>query len=288
MRWGLCFRDRCPVSTHPSHRLRRSGTGRPLVLVHGLGASFDCWREVVPLLVPHREVVVLDLPGFGRSAPLAAPVSLESLCDHVEQLLDEADLLDADLVGSSMGGEIVLELLRRGHGKDVVALAPSGYWGRLGLAWFRLVAWTATGLVLLLRPLVPAIIGSRWGRELLLRPLSPRPGRLPRVVVDSTQTFGLTASYMPSLRHLARRREPVVVPAAATVGRRVTIGWGRKDGLCLPGQAARAMAAVPGARLHWFADSGHLPPWDEPVETARLLLAATGSAVVSAPDDTVA
>lgn len=288
MRWGRGIRDRGPVDTHPTHRLRRSGAGRPLVLVHGLGASYDCWRDVVPHLVGHREVVVLDLPGFGRSASMPGPVTVASMSDHVERLLREADLLQADLVGSSMGGEIVLELLRRGHGRDVVALAPSGYWDTVGLAWFRLVAWTATVLVLLLRPLVPAIIGNRWGRVLLLRPLSPHPGRLPQVTVDSTHTFGTTTSFVPALRHLARRRTPVVVPAAALAGRRVTIGWGRKDGLCLPNQARRALAAVPGADLHWFDESGHLPPWDEPGATADLLLTATGSPVVSTPDETVA
>jgi hypothetical protein len=44
---------------------------------------------------------------------------------------------------------------------------------------------------------------------------------------------------------------------------------------------------VPGAELHWFARSGHLPPWDEPHETAALLLRATGGPVVSTPGGTV-
>jgi pimeloyl-ACP methyl ester carboxylesterase len=278
--------------------LRRHGSGRPLVLVHGLGATHDCWRHVLPLLRGHREVVTFDLPGFGDAPPLAGPVTVTALADHVEGMLRREDLLEADLVGSSMGGEVVLELLRRGHGGDVVALAPSGYWDALGRTWFLLVAWAATVLVTLLRPVAPAILATRWGRELLLRPLSPRPRHLPAVVPDSSRRFGCTPSFVPGLVHLGSRRDPVRIPAEQVAGRRVTLAWGRHDGLCLPSQAERAHAAVPGSSLHWFDRSGHLPPWDEPHATAQLLLAVTGGpsahgAVpsggdVSAPGGTVA
>ena len=172
-------RDNGRVTGTPADGLRREGSGSPLVLVHGLGASHDCWRHVLPLLRPHREVVTFDLPGFGHAEALDGPLTLTSLTDHVEALLGREGLLGADLVGSSMGGEIVLELLRRGHGRDVVALAPSGYWGRLGRAWFLLVAWTATVLVTVLRPVAPAIIGTRWGRELLLRRCRRGPATCP-------------------------------------------------------------------------------------------------------------
>ncbi|WP_380164363.1 alpha/beta fold hydrolase [Jannaschia sp. R86511] len=271
-------------------RLHRHGSGRPLVLVHGLGATHDCWRHVVPLLHRHREVVTFDLPGFGHAPPLPGPVTVTTLTDHVERLLARADLLGADLVGSSMGAEIVLELLRRGHGGDVVALAPSGYWGAGGRRWFLLVAWAALVLVTVLRPVAPAILATRLGREVLLRPLSPRPRHLSDVVPDSSRLFGSTPSFVPGLRHLGRRREPVTVPAERLHGRTVTVAWGRHDGLCLPGQAQRAHRAVPGAQLHWFERSGHLPPWDEPLATAELLLRATGgsrTAHVSGPGGTL-
>ncbi len=279
-----------PVTDPALPVLRRHGSGRPLVLVHGLGATHDCWRHVVPLLRLHREVVTFDLPGFGHAPPLPGPLTVATLTDRVEALLADADLLDADLVGSSMGAEVVLELLRRGHGGDVVALAPSGYWGPGGRVWFLLVAWAALVLVTLLRPVAPAVLATEVGREVLLRPLSPRPRHLGDVVPDSSRLFGCTPSFLPGLRHLGRRRPPVLVPAERTSGRRVTVAWGRRDGLCLPAQAVRAQQAVPGATLHWFDRSGHLPPWDEPLATAQLLLSVTGGPAaehVSGPGDSL-
>ena len=54
----------------------------------------------------------------------------------------------------------------------------------------------------------------------------------------------------------------------------IVIGWGRKDRLCLPQQAERAMKAFPQATLHWFERSGHFPMWDQPEETVRVILDA--------------
>ena len=46
----------------------RTGEGPPLVLLHGVGGRREMWEPVVPLLAPHREVIMIDLPGFGASA----------------------------------------------------------------------------------------------------------------------------------------------------------------------------------------------------------------------------
>ena len=56
---------------------------------------------------------------------------------------------------------------------------------------------------------------------------------------------------------------------------RVLLGWGRRDRVTLPRQAARAQAAFPQASLHWFDRCGHFPMWDRPDETVHVVLAAT-------------
>jgi Lysophospholipase len=45
----------------------RQGAGEPVVLLHGLGLNRRTWDAVVPLLTAEREVIAIDLPGFGQS-----------------------------------------------------------------------------------------------------------------------------------------------------------------------------------------------------------------------------
>ena len=51
---------------------------------------------------------------------------------------------------------------------------------------------------------------------------------------------------------------------AGTAPGRVTIGWGRRDWVTVPRQAARAVELFPDAVLHWFERCGHFPQWDAP------------------------
>lgn len=48
----------------------RRGQGEPLVLLHGLGSSRAAWEAIVPTLTQRFDVIAVDLPGFGTSAPL--------------------------------------------------------------------------------------------------------------------------------------------------------------------------------------------------------------------------
>jgi pimeloyl-ACP methyl ester carboxylesterase len=46
---------------------RLEGSGSPLLLLHGWGDTFDIWNELAPLLSPHFQLVMVELPGFGQS-----------------------------------------------------------------------------------------------------------------------------------------------------------------------------------------------------------------------------
>jgi pimeloyl-ACP methyl ester carboxylesterase len=50
-----------------------TGSGEPLLLVHGLGASWRAWEQNIPDLSTDHRVIAVDLPGFGGSEPLRAP-----------------------------------------------------------------------------------------------------------------------------------------------------------------------------------------------------------------------
>ena len=253
----------------------RSGSGPPLVLVHGLGGSWRTWQPVLDGLSAHRSVVAVDLPGFaGDSPPLPDP-SFRTLTDALEEWLRTEGLTAAPLVGTSLGARMVLELSRRGAGRDNVALDPGGFWTGREAAVFRTSIAASVALLRRVRPVLPALLGNTVGRTALLAQFSARPWALDADVVRTElEGYVDSPSFGAVLDDLARGPRQEGAPAGTLPGR-LTIGWGRRDRVTLARQASRAAAAFPDAELHWFARSGHFPLWDEPEETVRLVLDST-------------
>lgn len=255
------------------HHLRR-GSGKPLVLLHGLGGSSRSFDGVLDGLAAHREVVAVDLPGFGATPPLPGEVSIATLTDAVAGFLTEQGLGDADTLGSSMGARMALELARRGVGGHTVALDPGGFWNDRELAVFSASLRASVVLVRGLRPALPALLGNPVGRTALLAQFSARPWAVPaEVALHEVRGLATAPSTRPALDALIHGPRQAGAPAGTAPGR-VTIGWGRRDLVTVPAQAHRAAALFPDATLHWFDRCGHFPQWDAPEEATRMVLAA--------------
>ncbi|MFP7760230.1 alpha/beta fold hydrolase [Marisediminicola sp. LYQ134] len=252
----------------------RTGSGAPLVLVHGLGSSSANWAPVLGALAAHREVVTLDLPGFGASAPLAGPVTIATLTDALQRFLTEEGLDDADVVGSSMGARMVLELARRGHRGDVVALDPGGFWSAGQRVAFAATVRASVALVRAIQTPLPWLSRSAIARSLLLFQFSSHAWRLdPDLVLTELRDFARATSLDEALDALVSGPEQL---GASTTPGRVAIGWGRFDRVTLPSQASVALERFPSASFHGFARCGHYPHWDQPAEAARFILRSTG------------
>jgi pimeloyl-ACP methyl ester carboxylesterase len=253
----------------------RTGSGPPLVLVHGLGGSWRTWQPVLDGLAAHRSVIAVDLPGFAGSTPPLPGPTFAVLTDALQEWLTAEGLADCSLVGSSLGARMVLELSRRGIGRDNVALDPGGFWSDREAAVFRASIAASVALVRRIRPVLPALLGNPVGRTALLAQFSARPWALDADVARTEiEGYVDSPSFDAVLDDLARGPRQEGAPAGTLPGR-LTIGWGRRDRVTLARQAARAVAAFPDAELHWFERSGHFPLWDEPAETVRLALDRT-------------
>src|SRR5215475_4801314 len=100
--------------------------GAPVVLVHGLGGCAPNWVDVAPLLARTRRVLVPELPGHGRSAPLAVVPNLGILADRVGALAARVEIAPAAYVGHSLGAVVALRLaLRRPDAVSALVLAAA-------------------------------------------------------------------------------------------------------------------------------------------------------------------
>lgn len=252
----------------------RTGSGPPLLLIHGI-SNLHNWDPVVPALAREREVIAVDLPGFGDSPPLPGEVTIATLTDAVEQFIADQGLAAVDIVGSSMGARMALELARRGHGGAVVALDPGGFWSDSAVRFFGATVVPSVALVRHIQPVLPALTGNPIGRTALLTQFSAKPWALdPDLVLGELRNFAVSPSIHDALRALVHGPKQLGAPAG-TLRAPVVIGWGRNDRVTLPRQARRAQELFPDARLHWFQRCGHFPHWDQPQETVRLILDST-------------
>ncbi|TGE12610.1 alpha/beta fold hydrolase [Hymenobacter elongatus] len=258
------------------HYIRR-GTGRPLLLLHGLGGSWRSWSPIFETLAAERDVIAVDLPGFGNTPPLSGDVSIRTLADAVTSFLRQHDLLGIDAVGSSMGARLVLELARRGGVVGaVVSLDPGGFWRGWEIPFFYASVAGSIRLIRALQPALPTLTRSPVSRTLLFAQFSARPWRIaPQVALDELRSFAAAPSFDELLYTLAYGERQQGAPAGS-ITEPLVIAWGRQDRVCLPRQAPRAVALFPGAHLHWFDACGHFPQWDAPQSTVRLILQVTG------------
>lgn len=250
------------------------GEGKPLLALHGLGSSGHAWEPVLAGLAAGRRVIVPDLPGHGVSPAEGDSGTFAGLVRSVAEWLAAEGLTGMDMVGSSLGGRIVVELARRGLAGNVVALDPGGFWE----GWERQFAVTSLtasrALGKALKPMLPALCGNAVGRSALLAQLSARPWALNGAFVAEEVRMLADTPTVPAL--IADLGYGPGQEGATETRGRLAIGWGRHDRLCLPVQARRAAARCPSARLHWFEHSGHFPMWDEPAEVVRLVREVCG------------
>ena len=251
---------------------QRQGGGEPLVLIHGLGGSHVVWEPVVPLLAPERDVIAVDLPGFGDSPelPEGTKPTAAALAQAVARCLDELKLEAPHVAGNSLGGWVALELERMGHARSVTAIAPAGLWARrLGPR----PGPDARALGRSLRPLLPVLIRNTRLRTALLSGSFAHPERVPPDAARRIIASYLDAPGFDAANHAMRSD----VFQLQSTDRPVTLAWPDRDRL------VRRPAALPDwVRNVTLHDCGHIPMWDDPGQVAGVLLAGSGRALAGA------
>jgi 3-oxoadipate enol-lactonase len=84
----------------------------PLVFLHGIGGAARAWRGQLEAFKDRYRTIAWDMPGYGGSAPLPS-VSIASLADALQDFLHQVGAIKPILVGHSIGGMIVQQLLAK-------------------------------------------------------------------------------------------------------------------------------------------------------------------------------
>ena len=244
----------------------RRGSGEPLLLIHPLGAELVVWEPLLDLLAHERDVIAVDLPGFGGSASLSngAPPTPQALAGSVAAFLDRLGIERAHVAGNSLGGWVALELAKAGRALSVTGLSTAGLWKRpLGPRPGADVRQIGRRLL----PLLPVLLRSARGRRLLLRSSVGHPERVPPAAA-----LRLVRSYVtsPGFEGANAAMRAAVFSGVDQVRVPVTLAWAELDRL-----VRRPRETAPGWRTLVLRGCGHIPTWDDPEQVAQLLLQAS-------------
>ena len=261
-------RNRPAVAGGLNHR--RMGDGPPLILLHSLGGSLVQWNPVIDLLAAEREVIAVDMPGFGDSPELPDHVD-PSAANLATAVLDFCDSLDLggqpDVAGISLGAWVAIECARQGQASSVVALCPAGFWRDLPVATNDKVS-KARRAGRLLAPLLGPVMWTARGRRRALGRSFQHPERLsPGEALAVTRAYVRSPAY-PRASLLMRTGR---VDDLSTIRAPITIAWAEHDRLVRnkPLKQGILPERVRQVVLH---GCGHVPTWDDPDQVARVVL----------------
>jgi pimeloyl-ACP methyl ester carboxylesterase len=252
--------------SEPSLNYRREGSGPALLLIHGLGGSLAVWAPVMDRLAAERDVIAVDLPGFGRSAmPDGFVSSAANMARSVEAFLGEIGVERPHAAGNSLGAWVALEMAKDGAVASVAAISPAGLWRQaLGPR-----SYDAHGLGNRLRPLISLATRTKRGRRLILRTTAAAPDQVPAAAVRELvhgylDSPGYAGANDEMRSHVFEHEDRIDVPVA--------IAWGELDRLVgRPSRTRRPPHATFVEKPGW----GHTPTWDDPDGVAEFLLEAS-------------
>ncbi|WP_433037290.1 alpha/beta fold hydrolase [Actinomycetospora sp. CA-053990] len=252
----------------------RTGTGEPVLLLHGITHRRQGWDRVVPLLAQERELWAVDLPSHGDSPDLPGDYGgdIAPLADAVEAFCAAQGLDRPHAVGNSMGGLVALELAARGTVRSATALSPAGFWSRAERVYARAILGGAhAALAVIPSQRLERMLATPILRTALLGLLLAHPSRIDPVEVGA-DLQGLShprSSFATMLAHF----DTWIAPARSAVP--TTVGWGSRDMLLPRWQSGRLRRALPDAAVYVLPGCGHVPMGDDPALVADFILAAT-------------
>jgi pimeloyl-ACP methyl ester carboxylesterase len=229
--------DGCTVS------YQRSGTGAPLLFLHGAG-GVPGWLPFMERLAESYDLIVPDHPGFGQSEIPAWLDNIHDLAFFYLDFIKALGLRDIHLVGNSLGGWIACELaVRQTHDlKTLTLLSPAGLRvkGQRKLDTFLMAPQEITRKL---------FADQSFADRLLAHPLSEEQVELQ---VKNAYSFARVA-WQPRFfdPHLAKWMHRIDVPTL--------IVWGASDALIPVAYADEFARLIPEADKVIFPACGHLP-----------------------------
>ena len=241
-----------------------TGTGAPVLLLHGFGADLNSWMFNQPALAEAGRTIALDLPGHGGSAKDVGAGDADALTGAVAAALAALGIEQAHFVGHSLGGAVAAALAARRPDRvaSLTLIAAAGLGPEINAAFID-------GFIRAAR---------RKDATEVLQLLVHDPALVSRTMVEDVLRYKRLDGVPAALETIAHawfaggRQTLDLVAAITALTMPVQVIWGRDDRI-IPVAHAQALATrLPQAQqVHILPQSGHLPHMEKSGEVNRLI-----------------
>jgi pimeloyl-ACP methyl ester carboxylesterase len=250
------------------------GTGEPLLLIMGLGATHVWWHRLTPHLAARFRTILFDNRGVGESDMPPGPYDMATMADDAVAVLDAANVDSAHVFGASMGGMIAQEVVLR-HPRRVRSL---------------ILGCTACGG----RDVVPAAREIREAlntrgtmtREESARKMVPYTfdAGTPRERIEEDLAIRLAAN-VPNDGYFAQleaiRAWSGTFARLRTIATPTLVIHGETDALVPPENGRIIARAIPGAKLVMLPNASHIFYTDQLEASVDAILSFLGQQVAA-------
>jgi poly(3-hydroxyalkanoate) depolymerase len=223
-----------------------NGSGRPLLMCNGIGASLHILDPLVDALDPGIEVIRFDPPGVGDSPAVTLPYGLPQMAAVVDELLDELGHDEVDIMGYSWGGALAQQFaLQRGSRcRNLILVSTSTG------------AWSVPGTPHAFREmLIPRELADAADAAVLAEFISDSPG------ADRKRSAFTAAHQPPDLRGWLYQLSAVMwwtsLPFLPLIKQRTLVVGGVDDPIVPPANALILAGLIPQSTLA-LVPGGHL------------------------------
>ncbi len=244
--------------------VERLGTGKPLVLIHGLGTP-SVWMHVQQQLSQSFDVVIIHLPGFGLSDP---PVSLLTTKHHanlIKEVLDQLQIHKVSIGGISYGGQIAATFcqLYPEQVERLVLICSSGLMSRFSCLRFsflrRIISSAAAFTIFKSKTLV------RFTNRVLYYDPHKQPPEIVSQFYNTMLRKERRVSWFQCAWNAAYPAEDFA-EKLSTLNIPTLILWGRNDRVIHMKYADEFQQRINGSQLKILGECGHALPIEKPKE----------------------
>lgn len=249
--------------------VERWGRGRPILFVHGFGATTYTWRHLVPALSERHRVILVDLKGSGRSPkPVDDRYSPYDQAEMLSAFIRQDGLQDLTLVGHSLGGGAVLATIRA-LGQDrrrlarLILIDTVAYRQRFPY-FIRLLRAPMLG------PLGLWLVPTKLQVSIIMRFAYHDPSKVTRDAIEAyarpLRSPGARRALIRTAREIIPHDIDAFVESYARIELPTLIVWGREDRIVPLEVGEKLHRAIRSSRLVVIGDCGHLPHEERPAE----------------------